>query len=149
MNSRKRFPPTYFNISALFMIMLHFVIPVKKLVPTPYNLIGIIFMFLALIMNIWASNFFKKKNTTIKPFQESDVLVTQGLFKFSRHPMYLGMVIGLVGLFIFLGSISPILVIPVFVWLITNRFILPEEKALEKKFGEAYANYKNKVRRWI
>jgi protein-S-isoprenylcysteine O-methyltransferase Ste14 len=63
--------------------------------------------------------------------------------------MYLGMVIGLVGLFIFLGSISPILVIPVFVWLITNRFILPEEKALEKKFGEAYANYKNKVRRWI
>jgi protein-S-isoprenylcysteine O-methyltransferase Ste14 len=149
MNARKRLPPTYFNISALFMIMLHFVIPVKKLVPAPYNLFGIILLLLALLMNIWASNFFKKKYTTIKPFQESDVLVTQGLFRYSRHPMYLGMVIGLVGLFILLGSVTPLLVIPVFVWLITNRFIFLEEKVLEEKFGEDYVNYKNKVRRWI
>jgi protein-S-isoprenylcysteine O-methyltransferase Ste14 len=149
MNTRKRLPPTYFNISALSMIILHFVIPVKKLVPAPYNFFGIILILLVLIMNIWASNFFKKKNTTIKPFQESDVLVTEGLFKFSRHPMYLGMVIGLIGLFILLGSTTPLLVIPIFVWLITNRFIFHEEKALEKKFGEDYVNYRKKVRRWI
>jgi len=101
------------------------------------------------VMNIRASNFFDKVGTTVKPFQESSCLATEGLYRYSRNPMYFGMLMILIGTFIVLGSITPMLVIPVFMWIITKVFILAEEKALEERFGETYLKYKCKVRRWI
>lgn len=142
-------PPSYFNTSVILMIALHFIFPLKSIIPSPYNYFGVSLLLIGFLMNIWASEHFKKVKTTIKPFQESSYLITEGLFKYSRHPMYLGMVIALLGLFILLGSTTPIIIIPTFIWLITNKFILDEEKALEEKFGEQYLAYKKKVRRWI
>jgi len=63
--------------------------------------------------------------------------------------MYLGMLLALVGLFLLLGSITPLFVIPIFVWAITKRFLLIEERALEERFGEEYIKYKDRVRRWL
>ncbi len=63
--------------------------------------------------------------------------------------MYLGFAFILVGLGVFLSSISSLLVIAMFVWYNTKYQILPEEKALEDKFGESFREYKTKVRRWI
>ena len=63
--------------------------------------------------------------------------------------MYLGMVLMLVGVAILLGTGSPFLVVPVFMWLMTVRFIRVEETMLERVFGETFLEYKRRVRRWL
>ena len=63
--------------------------------------------------------------------------------------MYLGMAFVLVGIAIALGSATPLLVIPLFVWQAMNRFIIPEERKLESTFGWTYTEYKSRVRRWL
>ncbi len=147
---KKRFlPPSYFNTSVILMIALHLIFPLKSIITSPYNYFGLLLLLLGFLMNIWASEYFKKVQTAIKPFQKSSYLVTEGLFKYSRHPMYLGMVVALLGLFLFLGSITPIIIIPMFIYSIKKKFIQVEEKTLEEKFGEQYLTYKKKVRCWI
>lgn len=133
----------------MLMIGLHFLFPVIKLIGPPFNYGGIVFLILGSWFNMWGSYYFKRVDTAIKPFEESSYLITEGLFRYSRHPMYLGMVLALAGLFILLGDLTPLFVIPVFVWLITKRFVLVEEKALEERFGEEYLKYKSRVRRWV
>lgn len=92
---------------------------------------------------------FKQKNTAIVPFRESSYLITEGIFNYSRNPIYLGMIITLIGVWIYLGSLTPVFIIPVFSWLIQEMFIKEEEKMLEDRFGEDYREYKATVRRWI
>ncbi len=149
MKQKQILPPTYFWGFFLLMIGLHFLFPLMEVIVSPYNYVGILLLIIGLLFNVWSSNSFNKVKTTVKPFEESSYLVTEGLFKYSRHPMYLGMLLALVGLFILLGSITPLFVIPVFVWVFTKKFVLIEEKALQEKFGEEYLSYKAKVRRWI
>ena len=63
--------------------------------------------------------------------------------------MYLGMTFVLVGIVVALGSATPLLVVPLFVWQAINRFIIPEERKLENTFGWTYTEYKSRVRRWL
>jgi len=149
MKQKKVLPPTYFWVSAVVMIGINFLFPIARIAKMPYNFLGVALLLIGLAMNIWSSNYFEKVQTTIKPFQESSPLVIDGLFKISRNPMYLGMVIALFGLFIILGNLSPIFVIPVYIWLMNKKFIEVEENDLEEKFGETYREYKKEVRRWI
>jgi len=97
----------------------------------------------------WARSLFTKVGTTVKPFQESSELVVKGPFNVTRNPMYLSMVVFLLGLGILLGSFTPFLVIPIFIWIITQRFIRVEERMLEQRFGASYLAYRARVRRWI
>ena len=76
-------------------------------------------------------------------------LVTAGVFRVSRNPMYLGMTLLLIGLALWLGSASPWLIPPLFVIIITVAQIIPEEHALGQVFGEPYAAYRRRVRRWV
>jgi protein-S-isoprenylcysteine O-methyltransferase Ste14 len=149
MGQRKALPPTYFWLSVVAMICLHYAYPVYRFFGYPYNLLGIVPAILGLWVNMWCSNHFKRIGTTVKPFEESTVLVTRGPFGHSRHPMYVGMVSALIGLSIVLATLTPLAVILVFVWLINRRFVIPEERALEATFGEAYARYRDQVRQWI
>jgi protein-S-isoprenylcysteine O-methyltransferase Ste14 len=75
--------------------------------------------------------------------------VTGGLYRYTRNPMYLGMVSVLIGAALLFGTLSAWLPIPVFVWIIHNNFIRVEERFLEGIFGGQYLQYKNKVRRWL
>jgi protein-S-isoprenylcysteine O-methyltransferase Ste14 len=71
------------------------------------------------------------------------------MYRVSRNPMYLGMVVVLLGIAVLFGNISPFISIPIFVWLIQKNFIRLEEAALEKTFGDEYREFKNVVRRWL
>ncbi len=84
----------------------------------------------------------------MKPENTSD-LVISGLYKVTRNPMYVGLQTILTGYAIWLGSLSPFFVLPLFYFIITEMQIKPEEAILEKKFGQDYLNYKNSVRRWL
>lgn len=89
--------------------------------------------------------------TTLNPIYltESKTLVVSGWFKFSRNPMYLALVILLLAWALYLGSVSAVCFIGVFVWYMNNTQIKREEHFLEQRFGQDYLEYKKKVRRWL
>jgi len=142
-------PPTYLLLSIVVMFCLHFLSPILVLIPFPWNFLGVVPLAVGIALNVRCSSLFEKAGTTIKPFEQSSQLLTEGPYRVSRHPMYLGMAVVLVGIAIVLGSVAPFLVIPCFMWVITRRFIRAEERALEEKFGPAYVVYKAHTRRWI
>ncbi len=84
----------------------------------------------------------------IKPGAASS-LVSSGVYRFTRNPMYLGLSVTLLGWAMFLSNPLALLAVPLFV-LYINRFqINPEERVLSSLFGAEYAAYKEKVRRWL
>ena len=131
------------------MMLLHFVFPISKVIVYPWNLLGCTPLGLGIALNLVADRAFKEHQTTIKPFQESTVLVTTGAFQYTRNPMYLGIVLMLLGIAFLMGMLMPFIVIPVFAVLIQFVFIKVEEGMLEEKFGRTWVEYKQKVRRWI
>lgn len=94
---------------------------------------------------------FRRARTTINPFrpENSSTLVTSGIYRLTRNPMYVGLALVTIGWAVFLCSVWAFLGPIVFV-LYINRFqILPEERVLSAKFGEAYTQYTAVVRRWL
>lgn len=100
-------------------------------------------------MGTHASIAFNKAGTPVVPFERSTALVVTGFYRWTRNPMYLGLVLILLGAAMLLGTLSAFLPIPVFVWIIQTRFIRGEERFLEDIFGNEYLAYKSKVRRWL
>ena len=94
---------------------------------------------------------FKKEKTTINPIniEKASSLVTGGIFKYSRNPMYLGMLLILISIAISFNFYGGMLIVGLFIYFITYFQILPEEKAMLKLFGDDFINYKNKTRRWL
>ena len=146
---QKALPPVWFLLSMLLMIGLHLWLPLKQLFVPPITYLGVVTIAIGILMVLFCAYLFHKNNTTIKPFQESSYLVREGVFNYSRNPIYLGMIAILIGLWAFLGSLTPVLIVPVFAWLIQEMFIKQEEQMLDDKFGEEYRAYKATVRRWI
>ena len=142
-------PPMYFVFAMALMVLLHFSLPIASWLPWPWRAGGVVLTIIGLGFNVVADRQFKRHGTTIKPFQSSSVLVTDGIFGFSRNPMYLGMVLVLVGIGIVLATIGPLALIPVFAWWITTRFVVPEEKDLTRQFGRAFIDYRSRVHRWL
>lgn len=146
---RRILPPIYFFGAIGLMVALDRLLPLMTLIQPPVTYLGWLLLALAVAVALAVHRQFKRAGTTIKPFGRSNALVTDGLFAFSRNPIYLGMVMGLVGTFVGLGSLSPLVIIPPFVYIIRTRFIAVEERMLEDVFGEAYRDYRNRVRRWL
>lgn len=149
MNTPKLLPPIWLLISISAEIALNVLFPLKHPISPPFSYFGILLMVLGAAAIVSQAYLIRQNNTTIKPFEESTFLVTEGLYHYSRNPIYLGMIFFLIGLWVLLGSLSPLLVIALFAWLIQEKFIKFEEQMLEDKFGDRYLDYKQKVRRWI
>lgn len=149
MTFQKLLPPVWFLLSIIMMISLHLFLPVHQLFFSPITYLGILASIIGIGIILFCAYIFHQKNTTIKPFQESSYLVRDSIFHYSRNPIYLGMIITLIGVWIILGSLTPVFIIPLFTWLIQELFIKEEERMLEAKFGDSYQEYKATVRRWI
>lgn len=149
MKRRPVLPPTYLYIAIIVMVAIHFLFPVKRLIPFPWDLLGLLPLALGAALNIIADQAFRAARTTVKPFQESATLVTDSVYRTSRHPMYLGFVLILLGLAILLGSLAPFLIVPIFAVVMDRVFIVVEERMLAEKFGQAWLTYKARVRRWV
>lgn len=144
-------PPGYALIIGFLMWLLNQYFPIVSFIESPWNKIGLVLIVLALSMDLSSLYLFFKKRTTPSPFspKKASSLVITGLYKYTRNPMYVGLLVILIGYAIWLGSLSPFLLVPLFYWLITNMQITPEEKILEEKFGQEYLDYKSRVRRWL
>ena len=149
MKTKSVLPPIYLLFSIVAMVLLHFLIPVLKIAPYPWNLTGILLLVIGVSLNLIADATFKREKTTVKPFEKSTALVVTGVFQISRHPMYLGMVLILLGVAILMGTLTPLIVIVIFGILIELVFVRTEERMLEEQFGAAWVAYKKKVRKWV
>ncbi len=146
---RQPVPPIYLLLTLIVMGALHWFVPITYLVAAPYKYGGIALIVLGFAVTAPAAQAFRRLDTPLKPFEESTVVVTTGMFRLTRNPMYLGMVVGLLGVAILLGSLVSFLPVPVFVVIIHVQFIVHEERFMEELFGAEYLAYKRKVRRWI
>jgi protein-S-isoprenylcysteine O-methyltransferase Ste14 len=146
---RQLLPPAWFGLAVAAMVILHLLLPVCRIVSRPWSLLGIAPVLSGIALNLWADRQFKHARTTVKPFEESRCLITTGPFRISRHPMYLGMTALLAGLAVLLGTLTSMIVIPLFVLLMAVRFIPVEERMMEETFGDAYRSYRKRVRSWL
>jgi protein-S-isoprenylcysteine O-methyltransferase Ste14 len=131
------------------MVLLDLFIPWVRIIPGRWNLPGIILIIIGIIINIAADHEFRLSRTTIKPFEESSHLMTNGLYRFTRNPMYLGFTLILIGAAILMSSLTPFFIIPLFVILIEKKFVVREEQMLSMKFGPAWQEYASRTRRWV
>ncbi|HLT92892.1 MAG TPA: isoprenylcysteine carboxylmethyltransferase family protein [Woeseiaceae bacterium] len=149
MNKGKLLPPVYLLLCILLAVGLHRYAPVATAIPRPWSFLGVGMVVLGLLMVVLPAAMFKARGTAIKPFDESTALIEDGLYAFSRNPIYLGMIVLVLGVAVWLGSATPF-VAPVLLWAILRfRFIPVEEAMLERTFGERYRAYKARVRRWL
>lgn len=118
----------------------------------PYQWVGVsLFIGIGLAFDLVSVAAFLKARTTVTPLapEKASSLVTGGLYRFTRNPMYLGMLLILTGIAILLAVPGNIVWLAMFVAYITVFQIKPEEALLERKFGEEYRTYRSRVRRWL
>ena len=108
-------------------------------------------MVIAIVIGFLAIYSFRVHQTTVNPTkpETSSQVVDSGIYKYSRNPMYLAMLLALFAYATYLENPLNLLICGLFVWYITKYQIVPEERMLMKLFGEDYVTYKNKVRRWL
>jgi protein-S-isoprenylcysteine O-methyltransferase Ste14 len=141
-------PPTVLLI-LIVMVLLHWLWPITTLISLPLNVLGIAPVLLGVTLSSAGAKRFAAVGTTLDTFSEPNKLVTDGPYKYSRNPIYLGYALVLIGVWLLLGSLSPLFIV-VFSIVITDRWYIPfEENMLAEKFGPAYTSYKSRTRRWI
>jgi protein-S-isoprenylcysteine O-methyltransferase Ste14 len=149
MQKPKVLPPVYLAISIVLMAALHFLFPVFRFLEPPISYSGLVLIAVGIAISAYAASRFAKAGTPVVPFERSTILITTGIYRWTRNPMYVGMVIVLLGVGTLCGTLGSLLPIPFFIWLIRVRFIAGEERFLKEIFGERYVVYKKSVRRWI
>jgi len=142
-------PPSFLLIALLLMPVVHVLVPLRQIIPFPVNLVGVIPIVVGVFLDFAADAQFKRHRTTVKPFEDSAALVTTGVYAGTRHPMYLGFVLILLGVAVLFGSLGPFAIVAVFPAVMEAIFIRTEERMLAARFGEQWVAYRAKVRRWI
>ena len=150
MRLRNRIPPPIVTLTfALLSFWLANYLP--KLAFNYQGLSSLLMIFIGLTIIVIGVKTFNNSDTTINPLNPSEAshLVTEGVFSYTRNPMYLGMVIILLGVSIYIGVYIGIIILPCFIFYITEFQIKPEEKAMEEIFAGDYTDYLKRVRRWL
>ncbi len=142
-------PPLYIALAIVCMYLLHRWLPIIDLIDPPISWLGWVLIVAGVGLAVWAERLFSRAGTGVRPFTPSTALIADGPYRITRNPMYLGMMLVLLGGFLLAGSLGSLLPIPIFFWWIHSHFILPEENHMAQHFGEAYETFKQKTRRWL
>ena len=144
----KFYPPHYLLVLSLCMLLTWYFGE-----SSPQNLplitfgLGLIGLGFLLAFNSIAR--FVRAKTGVVPFSESTTLITEGFYKYTRNPMYVGMNSFLLGLLIILNNPINFIFLIIFFFIVRNLFVIKEELQMEQTFGEDYLSYKGRVRRWL
>jgi protein-S-isoprenylcysteine O-methyltransferase Ste14 len=148
LTTMKIHPPLLAVALILVTLLLHFMLPEERSVGW-YQAIGLIVVVVGAGLSSFAAAIFQARDTTRKPWGEPTAFVVQPPFTWTRNPMYLGIVIVLLGLAIFFESIAMLLA-PAIFFAVIDRMVIPrEEETMQRLFGQDYVAYKERVRRWI
>ncbi len=151
MNTERRgpLPPVFFLGALLLEWAAHAFLPISVVLPGAWGRFGAIPIVAGVVVMVVSNRQFQAASTVINPFDTPSSLVITGPFRFSRNPMYLAMLLILIGAALAWGTVTPFLVPPIMAWILATRFIPVEEAALSKVFGADYDEYKRRVRRWL
>jgi protein-S-isoprenylcysteine O-methyltransferase Ste14 len=141
-------PPVYFLAGLASIFVLNRWAPVRELLPGWLALVGLMPLALGIALGFSATTRFHRAGTPLRPGTLMTAFVQEGPYRFTRNPMYLGMTLILLGVALFVGSASPLLVPPAFLALIHLVFVRREERWMEEAFGESYRAYCRRTRRW-
>ena len=147
-----RFPPPALTLLCLFgLVLFRWILSGLTFKFSGQVFVSIILVVVGIVIGLIAIRRFYQVDTTVLPSEmdSSSVLVTGGIFKISRNPMYLAMATVIAGVGVGLGTWVMLPILGLFVFWITENQIKLEEHALVKIFGSKFEDYKSKVRRWI
>lgn len=114
-----------------------------------WDIVGASLVLLGILLPVWGARAFKRHETNILPYKDPDNMVTDGPFKFTRNPMYLGMMLVLAGAATIVGTKLG-LIFPLVFFGVANWWYIPfEESRMAEAFGDKFTEYKSQVRRWI
>ena len=145
----KIYPPLMVLAGILAQLLIGYVAPVRPILNETWQYIGVGLMLFGFTLIFLVALSFRKNETTIIPDGQPSTLMENGLFAYSRNPIYLSMAIFLLGSALAVGQIWALAIVPVFVLLVRQIWIVKEEESLEAEFGQIYRNYKMRVRRWL
>ena len=91
----------------------------------------------------------RRQRTTVVPHREAQALVSTGIFSRTRNPIYLGDILILAGFILSWDAVLSLPLVPIFLWILEKRFVLPEEDRLRRKFRADFARFCEKTRRWL
>lgn len=142
-------PPVLTLIFIAIAYVSKWAIPLPLAVPGAVELAGFGFVVIGFLLGVAALLAFRKARATLNPHGKGSAVVTDGIYRFTRNPIYLGFLLMLIGFPLNSGSIWGIVLAPVFVMSMNRLVIEKEEAYLEKRFRDVYAGYKSRVRRWL
>jgi protein-S-isoprenylcysteine O-methyltransferase Ste14 len=145
----KIYPPLMVLAGILSQLLIGYVAPVQPILNETWQYIGVGLMLFGFAVILLVARGFRKNETTIIPDGQPSTLMENGIFAYSRNPIYFGMTIFLLGSALAVGHIWALVIVPVFVLLVQQIWIVKEEESLEATFGQIYRNYKMRVRRWL
>jgi protein-S-isoprenylcysteine O-methyltransferase Ste14 len=139
-------------VALMFIVIAYFLgrfVPLAFAAPEILRYIGLVLTFVGFLLGIGAFLEFRKARTTLDPHGSARQLVTSGIYRFTRNPIYLGFLLMVIGIPLNSGLYWGIVVAPFYVFLMYRLIIQHEEAYLERKFGKAYTGYTSRVRRWV
>ncbi|MEM9921154.1 MAG: isoprenylcysteine carboxylmethyltransferase family protein [Bacteroidota bacterium] len=144
-------PPALVILSILLMKALDWSFPLGRFQFQGQTLVAMLVVACGVILAVAALYVFRKAKTTTDPMhpEKASQIVTNGPYRFSRNPMYLSILLVLIGVVISIGNWLNILILVFFYAYITRFQIIPEEEVLRDKFESSFTEYCTKVRRWI
>jgi protein-S-isoprenylcysteine O-methyltransferase Ste14 len=143
-------PPVWTAVYLLFAAGVSWLLGAPKLAGLHVVPLGIALAAIAWIPSLWAFMLFRHESTEINPLSPTNrKLVARGPYRFTRNPMYLGLVILSSGIAVWVGS-WPFFLAPIAVFATANWVHIPfEEAKMRRQFGEEYDSYVRRVRRWL
>lgn len=145
-------PPVLYAVPFVLGMLLQRVAPVPLAVAEwrpALRTVGGAVAAVGVLLDVWAVVAFRRASTSPLPFRPTTTIVATGPYRFTRNPMYLGLALVYLGLTLVANAVWPLVLLPAAVVAIRVAVIAREERYLEAKFGDAYRQYRARVRRWI
>jgi protein-S-isoprenylcysteine O-methyltransferase Ste14 len=142
-------PPLWLLLGLALAWLLAEYLPLVQLFGPVYQAVGLGLSGLGVALIFWSAWWFRAKRTTIEPHHAPSALIVEGPYRLSRNPIYLGLLAILTGAVAWHGALSPLPLPFAFYWILTDRFIRPEEAALREAFGPEADRYIAETRRWL
>jgi protein-S-isoprenylcysteine O-methyltransferase Ste14 len=142
-------PPLIYVAFFLIGMGLQRYVPVARMPVAIGRVLGAVLVLSCLVLTTWSFRRFWASGTSIVPIRPTTALVTEGPYRLTRNPMYLGLLLLYIGVACWFGLVWPLLLAPVVVWVMGVSVIGREERYLTRKFGEEYRRYQAHVRRWL
>jgi len=149
MVKRVIYPPVWLLLGLIAIFMLDEYYPIAHFTSLAAQVAGGVIIVVGLLLLVLANGLFLRAGTDVIPFRNVTRLVTSGVYRYTRNPMYLGLLLLITAWVVWLGQPVALLALPAWLAWITRFQIQPEEAALRRLFGASYAAYCLKVRRWI